>query len=244
MGRAIARTPQAFLMDEPLSNLDAKLRGLMRAEIKAIQKLTGITTIYVTHDQVEAMTMGHRVAVMKDGKIQQLGPPKDLYKNPVNMFVASFLGAPSMNMVKCRLEQKSDFLFAYYGDKVISLGGELATRLSSYNLQSVVIGIRPEHLKISKDDSKIESGDDNLVITGEVLLVEELGSSNLVHLNANIISDADAADMQDRTSSILQQADILAVLDNEYIPEAKQIINLFTEDYNVHLFNPDTGQAI
>src|SRR5205814_5099735 len=150
MGRAIVRQPQAFLMDEPLSNLDAKLRVQMRAEISGLQKDLGVTTIYVTHDQVEAMTMGDRVAVMRKGQLQQVAPPQELYDRPVNLFVGGFIGSPAMNMVEATLERTNGTLSAALGEQRLSLGDEtLATHpaLRDYEGRKVILGIRPEDLE-------------------------------------------------------------------------------------------------
>src|SRR5579885_2075652 len=143
MGRAIVREPAAFLMDEPLSNLDAKLRVQMRADIKKLQKELDVTTVYVTHDQVEAMTMGDRVAVMRKGELQQVAPPQELYERPVNMFVAGFIGSPAMNLLQARIERRNGDLRAQIGTQAITLGSEtLAQRpaLTSYVGRQVIIG--------------------------------------------------------------------------------------------------------
>src|SRR6185437_4983775 len=144
MGRAIVRQPQAFLMDEPLSNLDAKLRVQMRAEIAKLQHDLGVTTIYVTHDQVEAMTMGNRVAVMRKGEIQQVAEPQELYDEPVNLFVGGFIGSPAMNMLEATLERKNGRLDANFGEQQLALSDEVeATRpaLKDFEGRSVVVGI-------------------------------------------------------------------------------------------------------
>ena len=139
MGRAIVRRPQVFLMDEPLSNLDAKLRVQTRNQIAGLQRRLGTTTVYVTHDQVEAMTMGDRVAVLRDGVLQQCAPPRELYRNPVNMFVAEFIGSPAMNLFTLRIEDHSVSL----GDWSIPVPREIADAAPE-----VVVGIRPEHFEI------------------------------------------------------------------------------------------------
>ncbi|HEY2005390.1 MAG TPA: ABC transporter ATP-binding protein, partial [Solirubrobacteraceae bacterium] len=160
MGRAIVRDPQVFLMDEPLSNLDAKLRVKMRVDIAALQRRLGVTMLYVTHDQVEAMTMGQRVAVLRDGRLQQCGPPRELYNHPVNVFVAGFIGSPAMNLLPGRLN----------GDGVIDLCGvtvPLARELvAGTDHGEVVIGLRPESLEINGSEG----------IEAEVEVVEELGA--------------------------------------------------------------------
>src|SRR5438132_4435897 len=150
MGRAIVRQPAAFLMDEPLSNLDAKLRVQMRAEIAGLQRDLGVTTIYVTHDQVEAMTMGDKVAVLRKGELQQGADPQTLYDRPVNLFVGGFIGSPSMNMIEATLEARNGGYVARVGKQAIAIGAdELAARpgLAAYAGKEVVLGIRPEDLE-------------------------------------------------------------------------------------------------
>jgi multiple sugar transport system ATP-binding protein len=183
MGRAIVREPAAFLMDEPLSNLDAKLRVQTRAEIKKLQDDLGTTTIYVTHDQVEAMTMGDRVAVMRKGELQQVDQPQQLYDRPVNLFVGGFIGSPAMNLVEATLERTDGRLAARAGSQRIALGEEtLSARagLESYEGRDVILGIRPEDL----EDASLEpdaSGEQTL--EGEVELTEALGSEVMVHFS-------------------------------------------------------------
>src|SRR5262245_60335835 len=159
MGRAIVRQPQAFLMDEPLSNLDAKLRVQMRADIKKIESDLGVTTIYVTHDQVEAMTMGDRVAVMRKGELQQVAPPEELYDRPVNLFVGGFIGSPAMNMIEVRLERSEGTLEAVMeGGGRVGLQDETLTQhpgLRAYEGKEVVLGIRPEDL----EDAELVQGE-------------------------------------------------------------------------------------
>src|SRR5205085_414856 len=147
MGRAIVREPQAFLMDEPLSNLDAKLRVQMRAEIHQLQRRLGVTTLYVTHDQVEAMTMGDRVAVMRTGHLQQVDTPQTLYEHPVNEFVAGFIGSPAINLVEAQLERDDGALWVTFGGLRLQVDDQLArnkSSLSGYVGRRVVLGIRPE----------------------------------------------------------------------------------------------------
>ena len=183
MGRAIVREPAAFLMDEPLSNLDAKLRVQMRAEIKKLQDDLGTTTIYVTHDQVEAMTMGDRVAVMRKGELQQVAAPQELYDRPVNLFVGGFIGSPAMNLVEAKLERVDGGLAAVAGSQKIALGDEtLSARpgLKSYEGRDVILGIRPEDL----EDAELEPdrpGDQT--VSGEVELTEALGSEIMAHFS-------------------------------------------------------------
>jgi multiple sugar transport system ATP-binding protein len=150
MGRAIVREPRAFLLDEPLSNLDAKLRVQMRAEIARIQRTLGVTTIYVTHDQTEAMTMGDRVAVMNRGVLQQIAPPEELYRRPLNLFTAGFIGAPAMNLVEAQLRREGDQLEVAFGGHRLRCSETLLDArpaLAAYEGRAVVLGIRPEHFE-------------------------------------------------------------------------------------------------
>src|SRR5215467_14409915 len=147
MGRAIVRQPQAFLMDEPLSNLDAKLRVQMRAEVSRLQHDLGTTTIYVTHDQVEAMTMGDRVAVMRKGELQQVADPQTLYDRPVNLFVGGFIGSPAMNMVEATLERRNGDVVVHVGEQAVTLDPDVLEThpaLHDYDGRTIVLGIRPE----------------------------------------------------------------------------------------------------
>jgi multiple sugar transport system ATP-binding protein len=185
MGRAIVRQPQAFLMDEPLSNLDAKLRVQMRAEISRLQSDLGTTTIYVTHDQVEAMTMGDRVAVMRKGELQQVAEPQELYDHPVNLFVGGFIGSPAMNMVEARLERSNGGLAAKAGSHSIELGNEtldVRPGLTRYEEKTVVLGIRPEDLEDAALASDIP---DTRRLSGKIELREALGSEIMVHFTVD-----------------------------------------------------------
>jgi multiple sugar transport system ATP-binding protein len=183
MGRAIVRQPQVFLMDEPLSNLDAKLRVQMRAEIARIQHEVDVTTIYVTHDQVEAMTMGDRVAVMRRGELQQMAEPQKLYDSPKNLFVASFIGSPSMNIVEAKIERRGDGITARLGDQELAIPDEVTRRrpaLAGYAGRTLALGIRPEHME---DAAIARNGGARL--RGRVLLTEALGSEILAHVEMN-----------------------------------------------------------
>ncbi|MHB1242261.1 MAG: ABC transporter ATP-binding protein [Gaiellaceae bacterium] len=185
MGRAIVRQPSAFLMDEPLSNLDAKLRVQMRAEIARLQDDLGTTTIYVTHDQVEAMTMGDRVAVMRKGELQQVAPPQELYDQPDNLFVAGFIGSPAMNMIEASLERANGGLAVTLGSQKIGLGDETLSRrpaLRSYEGKPVILGIRPEDL----EDAALETDTPtDRRLQGKVELREALGAEIMVHFRTD-----------------------------------------------------------
>ncbi|WP_026234864.1 ABC transporter ATP-binding protein [Calidithermus timidus] len=178
MGRAIVREPKVFLFDEPLSNLDAKLRVEMRAEIAKLTRRLGVTTVYVTHDQVEAMTLGHRIVVMKDGEIQQTDTPLNLYDFPENKFVAGFIGSPSMNFVRARVElQGNDAYFSIDGQK-IRANPTLSASLRAYNGREVWMGIRPEHIGLKGWTTIPE---DNNLVKAEVEVVEPLGADTEIH---------------------------------------------------------------
>ncbi|GAA4920514.1 ABC transporter ATP-binding protein [Streptomonospora salina] len=180
MGRAIVRDPQAFLMDEPLSNLDAKLRVQMRAEISRIQRGLGVTTVYVTHDQVEAMTLGDRVAVLKKGLLQQAAPPQELYDHPANLFVAGFIGSPAMNLLQGRLDADGSAARVQLGGQTLAVPASLLERrpgLRAYLGREVALGIRPEDM----DDAELRDGERETVLTSTTDIVEALGPELLVH---------------------------------------------------------------
>jgi multiple sugar transport system ATP-binding protein len=169
MGRAIVREPQVFLMDEPLSNLDAKLRVQTRSQIAELQRRLGVTTVYVTHDQVEAMTMGHRVAVLSGGRLQQCDTPRQLYDNPVNQFVAGFIGSPAMNLLTVPITDGG----ARLAGAVIPLPAAVRTAAGRAGLSEIVLGVRPEHLHLANGSGEV---------AGEVMLVEELGADAMLHV--------------------------------------------------------------
>ncbi len=169
MGRAIVRRPKAFLMDEPLSNLDAKLRVQTRVQIAELQRRLETTTVYVTHDQGEAMTLGDRVAVLKDGTLQQYAPPRELYDNPVNAFVAGFIGLPQMNLIRLAIDDGC----VHLGSETIKLPQALVQAAGERGATKIIVGIRPEHVSVAD-----ESGEG---IRGEVVLVESLGADSYVH---------------------------------------------------------------
>jgi multiple sugar transport system ATP-binding protein len=180
MGRALVREPAVFLMDEPFSNLDAKLRVQMRAEVLRVQRRLGVATLYVTHDQTEAMTMGDRVAVMRSGVLQQLAPPQELYDQPVNLFVADFMGSPSMNLYEASVSAGSDQLEVTLGSQTLALPGDAnryGPELSAASGRDVVVGIRPEHLTLIGSDAATAGP----LLRADVELVEALGNELLVH---------------------------------------------------------------
>jgi multiple sugar transport system ATP-binding protein len=178
MGRAIIREPQAFLMDVPLSNLDAKLRVTMRGEIESLQKRLGVTTVYVTHDQVEAMTMGDRVAVLLDGELQQVDTPTEVYDRPANLFVAGFIGSPPMNLAQAPLERGDDGPVLNLGDTRIPIPADLARErgLAAWTGKPVIVGIRPEDLQGS---ARANGGERTATMKGKIQRVEALGATLL-----------------------------------------------------------------
>ncbi len=177
LGRAIVREPQVFLMDEPLSNLDAKLRVQTRGELIKLQRRLGVTTIYVTHDQVEAMTMGHRIAVMNQGVLQQLDTPENLYDHPANLFVATFIGSPAMNIFPARVVTGDGTVRLVAGDVKLEAPAEQRGKLAEYSGREVLVGIRPEDLVVQPG---LAAGGEQLRLPVEI--VEPLGSETLVHL--------------------------------------------------------------
>jgi multiple sugar transport system ATP-binding protein len=256
MGRAIVRQPQAFLMDEPLSNLDAKLRVQMRAEIAKLQHDLETTTIYVTHDQVEAMTMGDRVAVMRKGELQQVAPPQDLYDRPINLFVGGFIGSPAMNVLEARLERENGRLAAVAGNQRITLTDEtLSARpaLKNYEERDVILGIRPEDL----EDAEIAPDSDaERCLTGRVILREALGSEIMVHFAA----DAKTA-VTDETRELAKDvgaeglgeggpaaADGGATLVGRFGARSRvregQEVNVSVDTRALHFFDPESGLGI
>ncbi|MGH2920804.1 MAG: ABC transporter ATP-binding protein, partial [Gaiellaceae bacterium] len=256
MGRAIVRQPQAFLMDEPLSNLDAKLRVQMRAEISRLQRDLGVTTIYVTHDQVEAMTMGDRVAVMRKGELQQVAPPQELYDHPVNIFVGGFIGSPAMNLVEATLEGSNGTLAAKLGDQRVKLDDQvLAARpdLKRFEGNEIVLGIRPEHLE---DAALAPDIADDKRLRGEVELTEALGSELMVHFKVNappaLTEDVKelAADVGEDAVAGLEEASAeqQTTLVGRFAVESRvkegQTAEVAVDTRALHFFDPESGLGI
>ena len=236
MGRAIVRNPKLFLMDEPLSNLDAKLRVQTRAEISKLQRRLGVTTMYVTHDQIEAMTMGDRVAVLRRGILMQCASPTDLYESPENLFVAQFIGSPSMNVVRGSVSQSGDGdIDLRVGTQTISLTGEAAGRLQglrSYDGRDIAVGIRSEAL----------GGDGTASVDVTVDLVEMLGSELLVHCTV----DAPSVRAIDSGVEISDQREssIVASLDPRNQVKVGDRLHLTVDTLRMHAFDLETGAAI
>jgi multiple sugar transport system ATP-binding protein len=247
MGRAIVREPQAFLMDEPLSNLDAKLRVEMRAEIARIQRDLGATTIYVTHDQVEAMTLGDRVAVMRDGFLQQVGSPKDLYDRPVNLFVAEFIGSPAMNLVGADIVEHNGGPQAVFGEN--SLRIDERRELASHYGRRVILGIRPEDL----EDAAVAGRTDGRTISAVVDIREDLGSEVLVHFGVGAPAvrgvDVEAAlgeEALEATSDVAGRKGSLftARIARESDAREGEPIELAVNTSRLHFFEVESGSAI
>jgi multiple sugar transport system ATP-binding protein len=256
MGRAIVREPQAFLMDEPLSNLDAKLRVQMRTEISKIQRDLGVTTMYVTHDQTEAMTMGDQVAVMRGGLVQQIDRPQSIYARPVNLFVAGFIGSPSMNMVRARLERDNGSLYAHFGSNRLLVDEEaLAIRptLPDYDNRDVVLGIRPEDM----EDAAFETGiPDDRRIQADVDLTEAMGPEMLVHMRVDappvvteqtkeLAADAGEEALESLVGEEQQnRTTMIARVNPRTTAEDGGRIELAVDTRTLHFFDIDTGQGI
>jgi multiple sugar transport system ATP-binding protein len=256
MGRAIVRQPQAFLMDEPLSNLDAKLRVAMRAEIAGIQQRLGVTTIYVTHDQVEAMTMGDRVAVMRKGELQQVATPQDLYDHPVNLFVGGFIGSPAMNMLEATIERSNGGLAANLGNQRLTLEDAAVQdhpALAGYEGRQVVVGIRPEDLE---DASQVADGDPGRRLRGKVALREALGSEIMVHLSVDARS-AQTEDVRELAEDVgvptaagddVGAEERNATVVGRFAPRSRVAVGddaeAVVDTRNLHFFDPETGLGI
>jgi multiple sugar transport system ATP-binding protein len=249
MGRAIVREPRAFLMDEPLSNLDAKLRVEMRAEIARIQRELEVTTIYVTHDQVEAMTLGDRVAIMRDGVLQQVAKPQELYDRPRNLFVAEFIGSPAMNLIGVDLARSNGGFSVKIGDDTLQVGDRvLAARpaLPQFEGKRLILGIRPEDL----EDAALAGGaEDGRRLSAVVDIREDMGSEVFAHFGISGRAvrgeDVKAAVGQDAA----EVADVLgnvwiARLDRDTKAREQEKVDLLVDTGRLHFFDPKTGEAI
>jgi len=244
MGRAIVRQPSAFLMDEPLSNLDAKLRVQMRAEIARLQRDLGVTTVYVTHDQVEAMTMGDRVAVLKDGYLQQVETPQNLYDYPTNVFVAAFIGSPSMNLYDSTVTMSDGTGSVEIGSQKVAIASELLAKfpsLPNYDGKRVIVGVRPEDF----EDAVIEKETPaDRRITGDVKLVEALGSELMVHF----VIDAKTVNSGDPDAPEQELGEGIANAVGRFDPRSRirpdEDIEIAVSTENLHFFDPDTRERI
>jgi multiple sugar transport system ATP-binding protein len=238
MGRAIVRKPSAFLMDEPLSNLDAKLRVQMRAEICRLQREFSTTTIYVTHDQVEAMTMGDRVAVLNAGQIEQCDRPRDLYDWPANLFVAAFIGSPAMNFFSAIVERRESGLAAVVDEVVIPLDpSNLTDNFAQWVGRSITIGVRAESV------TAVPRNEGSPTVTGIVEFVEELGSEVIVHtraagLGSSLEVDAVQAAARDDREIAPTVSNLVTKLPAHTSCRPGDVLTLFIDPANVHCFDP------
>jgi multiple sugar transport system ATP-binding protein len=256
MGRAIVRRPQVFLMDEPLSNLDARLRVQTRAEVSRLQKELGVTMIFVTHDQVEAMTMGDRLAVMRKGVLQQVGTPQAVYRRPCNLFVAGFIGSPSMNFVEARLVHSGAGVLLEIGDQSVRLEPETLRErpvLEQYIGETIVLGVRAEDIHDAVSDS---APGENRTLVGTLKLTEELGSEVLVHFDVEaspVLTDdvrelAEAID--DTVVTTLEQerakrrTTFVGRFRTGLEAHADEPVQVALETHNFHFFDRSTGAAL
>lgn len=223
LGRAIVRKPEVFLFDEPLSNLDAKLRVQMRTELKKLHETFGTTAVYVTHDQVEAMTMGDRIMVMLDGKVQQVGSPLELYNRPGNIFVAGFMGSPAMNFISCRLVEERSTLFVDTGDFKLPLPTHIASKALAVKGKELIFGVRPEDFHEIPSEQALS--DERVAFKARINVLEPLGKEILLDISTGDHS-------------------ISAVLGSDTTVKAHQNINLTVNMEKIHLFIKDGGEAI
>ena len=251
MGCAIVREPAAFLMDEPLSNLDAKLRVQMRAEIAGLQRDLGVTTIYVTHDQVEAMTMGDRVAVMRKGELQQVADPQTLYDRPVNLFVGGFIGSPAMNMVEATLQRHNGGFAAKVGDQTVAIEAEEVKArpgLAAYDGKQIVLGVRPEDL----EDASLAPSGEQQRLRGTAQLTEALGSEIMVHfaIKAKHAMTEEVRELAEDVGDerALEQDDDEATLVGRFGARSRvrpgDSIEVAVDTRSLHFFDPETGLGI
>ena len=237
MGRAIVRQPQAFLMDEPLSNLDAKLRVQMRAEVSKLQHALNVTTVYVTHDQIEAMTMGDRVAVLSRGILQQVGTPQDLYDHPDNLFVGAFIGSPQMNLLEATVSSNGGGTMLKFGSSTITVPSSVLAAcpsLQSYDGRRVAVGIRPEHLSVGTDGAAD-------TISGVVDVREGLGSEVILHITTDAVGvDTSAAENTAATSDRV----VVARVEPHATAQTGERASLSVDASQIHVFDLETGLAL
>jgi len=253
MGRAIVREPEAFLMDEPLSNLDAKLRVDMRAEISRIQRDLGVTTIYVTHDQTEAMTMGDRVAVMRGGVLQQVDTPQKLYDHPENLFVAEFIGSPAMNLVQATLVRSQDGLGVRFGEYELTVAESSVRQrpaLASYVDRDVVLGIRPEDVE---DAELVRDASDDQTLAVVTDIREDMGAEVFLHFSlparpvqASEVTEAlEHEEFEAMTERARREGvPFIARVDRLTRGREGEPTRLFVDVEHLHFFDPDTGLGI
>ncbi len=256
MGRAIVREPQAFLMDEPLSNLDAKLRVQMRAEILRIQQSVGVTTMYVTHDQTEAMTLGDKVAVLKKGLLQQVASPQELYRRPANLFVAGFIGSPAMNLVEATITGADGDLFSEFAGNRLRIDNSITharPALRAYDGRRVVLGIRPEEME---DASLVPETPEDQRIPARIDIREDMGSEIYIHfiVDAPPVLTEDTKELAvDAGTDVLEQLEenvtarqsvFVARFDNESKADVSDRVEVAINPAGLHFFDLQTGDAI
>jgi multiple sugar transport system ATP-binding protein len=231
MGRAIVREPQVFLMDEPLSNLDAKLRVQTRTQIASLQRRLGITTVYVTHDQVEAMTMGDRVAVLKDGLLQQVDSPRNMYDRPNNLFVAGFIGSPAMNLVEVPITDGG----VKFGNSVVPFSREALSAAADRGDGTVTVGVRPEHFDVVEEGGAVaktltkESKDAPAGLAVTVNVVEELGADGYVYGTAEVGGEV---------------KDLVVRVNGRQVPEKGAQLHVVPRPGETHVFSTSTGERL
>jgi multiple sugar transport system ATP-binding protein len=255
MGRAIVREPKAFLMDEPLSNLDAKLRVQMRTNLERLHHRLGTTTVYVTHDQVEAMTLGHRVAVLRPVSakrpynLQQVAPPGELFNNPVNLFVAGFIGSPAMNMVYGTLSSENGAVFAHFAGQKIKVHARALERhpgIEDRMNERLVLGIRPSDF----EDARLTADDPDRTMEVEVEVAEMLGSETFVHYELNeapvITPDIEEllADTGATVDSLGDQTSFTARVSSDVTVRAGDRVRLVIDSGKFHFFDPESGGRV
>jgi len=220
LGRAIVRKPEVFLFDEPLSNLDAKLRVQMRVELKKLHERLKTTVVYVTHDQVEAMTMGSRIAILRQGVIQQVGDPLTIYHHPTNKFIAGFIGSPAMNFIACRANEENSTLFLDCGDFALPLADDKAQKVKATGKRQFTIGIRPENIGLKKNGDKKQPGG---AIGARVIFIEPLGRECFVQLNTG-------------------RYELTAIFDSSHACRVRQEVELAIDLDKIHLFAKDENE--
>jgi multiple sugar transport system ATP-binding protein len=253
MGRAIVREPAAFLMDEPLSNLDAKLRVQMRAEIQKLQHRLQTTTLYVTHDQTEAMTMGDRVAVMRGGRVVQVDTPQALYDRPVDLFVAGFIGSPAMNLVRARVHASNGRLVAEFGETALELPERAVPRAAfEFAGRDVILGVRPEHLE---DAALAATGNGGPRLTAPISLAEPVGAEVIAHFELDVppvvtrdtrdlARDVDEGELVDEPGDEPARATLTARLDPRTKATRGDVVSLVVDPGSLYFFDPETETAL
>ena len=250
MGRAIIRKPQVFLMDEPLSNLDAQLRVHMRGEIEALQKRLGVTMVYVTHDQIEAMTMGDRVAVLRSGELQQVDTPTNVYDRPVNLFVAGFIGSPPMNLARATIDQADGNLVVRMGSAVIPVPAGLVQerKLDAWAGREVIVGIRPEDLEGPREDG---SGQDGTKLEATIDRVEALGANMLgfftvdaLPATSEAIAEATGGGLQEVALITREGTPFCATFEPRAAIRPGDRVEVTVDVRHLHFFDPETENAV